>query len=468
MVGISSVGAYIPKYRLGKETVGWQSSGEKAVANFDEDSITMAVAAGINCLGGRDRSEVDSVLFATTTPPYLEKQNAAIIAAALDLRKDIVTADVTGVLRAGTTALGMAIDAVNSGAARNVLVIAADTRVATPRDSIEPNIGDGAAAVLVSKENLAAEIESSYHVSESVLDVWRARDDNFIRSWEDRFVIEEGFLRIVPETVAAFLAKNNLTVKDFKKAVYYSNDARRHGEMARKMGLQEDQVQNPLYGVVGNTGAAFPLLLLVAALEEAAAGDRILVAGYGDGCDVYSVKVGDGIKKALDGHGGVKTQVESKGLLKTYDEYSRWRELMTTAAARRPPRTPPSASALWRETDKNIRLYASRCKACGYLQYPPQRVCVKCQTKDQFESERLSDRSGEIFTYSMDYVAGTPDVPLVVTVINFQGGGRMICMMTDRDVDQVKIGLPVQMTFRKLYTAGGVHNYYWKSMPVRA
>jgi uncharacterized OB-fold protein len=234
------------------------------------------------------------------------------------------------------------------------------------------------------------------------------------------------------------------------------------------LGFEEGQIQNPLYSEVGNTGAAYPLMLLVAALEEAKGADRILVAAYGDGCDVYSLQVNDKVDTVRDGHRGVKGHLESKRLLKSYDEYARWRELMPTAAARRPAPAVPSVSALLRETDKNLRLYAARCKQCGYRQFPPERVCVRCQTRDQFEPERLSDVPGEVFTYSLDYVAGTPDVPLVITVINFEGGGRMLCMMTDREVEDVRIGLPVEMSFRKLRTVGGIHNYYWKSTPVRA
>ena len=141
---------------------------------------------------------------------------------------------------------------------------------------------------------------------------------------------------------------------------------------------------------------------------------------------------------------------------------------MPSAAARRPPPATPSVTALWREADTTLRLHGGRCLSCGYVQYPPQRVCVRCQSKDSFEAVRLSDRAAEVFTYSMDYVAGTVDVPLVITIINFDGGGRMMCMMTDREIDDMKIGMPVEMTFRKLHTVGGIHNYYWKSMPVRA
>ncbi|KPK21381.1 MAG: hypothetical protein AMJ76_02730 [Dehalococcoidia bacterium SM23_28_1] len=468
MTGIRSYGAYVPKYRLGKETAGWGFPAEKAVANFDEDSITMAVAAGMDCLRGIDRSQVDGILYATTTSPYVEKQGAALIAAALDLRRDITSADVTDVLRAGTTALKMAMDTVQAGTANNVLVIASDCRMATPKGGLDRAMGDGAVALLVARDGVIAEVEADHHITDHMLDVWRSSDETTVRSWEDRFVIEEGFFRVIPEAVSAFMAKHNLTPNDFQKAAYHSSDARRHADLAKMMGFEAAQVQDPLYGQVGNTGAAFPLMLLVAALEEAKPGDRIMVAGYGDGCDVYSVKVGEGIDKVRQEHRGVKKHVEAKRVLETYDEYLRWRGLMTVAGVRRPTASGPSVSALWRETDRVIQLYGSKCRKCGYVQFPPQRVCVECHAKDEMDSVRLSDKPATIFTYAMDYLSGTTDVPLVIAVINFEGGGRMLSMMTDREIDDLSVGLPVEMSFRKVRSAGGIHNYYWKSTPVRA
>ena len=97
MAGIISYGAYVPRFRLGKETAGWGMPIEKAVANFDEDSITMAVAAGMDCVTGFDRDAINGLFFATTTSPYIEKQGAASVAAAVDLGRNIITNDITNV-----------------------------------------------------------------------------------------------------------------------------------------------------------------------------------------------------------------------------------------------------------------------------------------------------------------------------------------------------------------------------------
>ena len=466
MVGIRAFGTCVPRYRLGKDTAGWGSSSEKAVSNFDEDSVTMGVAAARHCLEGIDRDNVDGLLFATTSPPYAEKQNAAIVATALDLRRDIFTADVTGVLRAGTSALKMAMDSIVAGSAGQVLVVAADSRLAAPRGEMERNLGDGAAAFLLSKDASLASIEGSHSVSESMLDVWRSQGDPFVRSWEDRFAGEAGVERILPDAVAGFMEKQGVTPRDVARVAFHSPDARRHAQLGKRMGFSEDQLQDPLFGKVGNTGAAHPLMLLAGSLEASSEGDLLLLASYGDGSDVIAFRVTGSIN-GRNGVSSLASQIESKVTLPSYETYARWREVWTSDAARRPPPAMPSLTAMWRESDQNLRLHGGRCSACGYVQYPPQRVCTDCQAKDTSEPARLSDKKASVFTYSMDYLAGTIDNPLVITVVNFEGGGRILCMMTDRELDEVQVGMPVEMSFRKLRVVNGVHNYYWKSIPVR-
>ena len=468
MPGIIAHGAYVPRFRLGAETAGWPGSQERAVANFDEDSVTMAVAAGLDCLRGRDRQAVDALFFASSTVPYAEKQGAAIISAALDLRRDIFAADVTDVLRAGTTALRSALDAVAAGSACQALVVVADSRQGAPRSETERNSGDGAAAFLVGQDDIVAEFIGSYTLTENMLDNWRSSGDPFVRSWEDRFATEEGLERIVPEALEGFLAKFQLAIDDIARVALYAPDARRHARLVRRLGLRPEQAQDPLFGRLGNTGAAFPLMLLSAALDEAKPGETLLSVSYGDGSDVLAFRTTDiGIQRK-PGSGGMSEYMESRSVLQSYETYARWRDVwLTDDAARRPAPSSPSVSAMWREGNKNLRLYAGRCNACGYVQYPPQRVCVNCQARDDSLPVRLSDRPGEIFTYSMDYIAGAVDTPLVVSVVDFQGGGRIICMMTDRELDEVRVGMPVEMSFRKLRVVNGIHNYYWKAVPRR-
>ena len=418
---------------------GWNSSQERSIANFDEDSVTMAVAAGVDCLRDQDRQAVDGLIFATTTPPYAEKQCAAIIATALDLRRDIFAADITDVLRAGTTGLKTAMDSVAAGSASNVLVIASDSRPSAPRSDTERTLGDGAAALLVSQDRVIANLEGFYSITENMLDSWRSVGDPFIRTWEDRFATEEGLERILGEAVSGFLQKQGLDPKDVTKIALYAPDGRRHSQLARGAGFAPEQVQDPLFGKMGNTGAAFPVMLLVAALEAAGPGELLLTVSYGDGSDVLGFRTTEAIS-TLPPRMGVTGYLESKQHLNSYETYARWRDVwVTDAAARRPAAASPSVTALWRESDKNLRLYGATCNQCGYVQYPEQQVCVNCHVRGDSTPVRLSDRSASLFTYSMDYLAGTTDSPLVISLVDFDGGGRILCMMTDRELDEVKI-----------------------------
>jgi len=458
MVGIVSYGAYIPRYRLGKETAGWGLPIEKPVANFDEDSITMAVAAGMDCINGSDRNAIDALLFATTTSPYIEKQGAAMVAAAIDLRRNILTNDATNSLRAGTLAMRSALDSIAAGTAKQVMVTAADCRMGIPGSEFDQTSGDGAAALLFGNTGVIANVVDSYSVSDEVLDVWRAEGDSVVRTWEDRFVLQAGYLKVLPEAISGLMQKCNLTPKDITKAVFYGPNPRRHAEMARSLGLDpQSQVQDPLFGRMGNTGTAYALMLLIAALEEAKAGDKILMASYGDGADAYLLEVTSEIEK-LTPRRGVKGHLESKRILPNRPRVAGGKGL---------DGAPPSASARWRERAEIDRLHGAKCKSCGLVQYPPQRVCSKCHSKDNWEVVRLSDKKGKIFTFSLDYVAPSVDVPLAITVIDFEGGGRGLFMMTDRELEEVKCEVPVEMSFRKLRSSGGVHNYFWKAIPPR-
>ena len=210
MVGIVSYGAYVPLRRLGQGTQGWRSPNEKAVAYYDEDSLTMAVAAAIDCLGNMDRRTVDGFYFASTTSPYKEKLAATTAALAVDLRKDVITMDFGDSLRAGVSALRMAVDTVKAGSAKSLLVTASDCRLGAPRSEEDQTFGDGAAAFLVGDKDVIATIENSYAVSNELLDLWRSDSSKFIHTWEDRWVFEEGYLKVVPPAVEEFFKKTGL------------------------------------------------------------------------------------------------------------------------------------------------------------------------------------------------------------------------------------------------------------------
>jgi hydroxymethylglutaryl-CoA synthase len=474
MPGIASYGAYIPLFRLSRAEIAraWACAappGERAVASYDEDSLTMAVAAARDCLKGVDCASVGGLYFASTTAPYREKQVAAIVAAVLGLPTHVFTADFSGSLRAGTNALKAALDAVTSGNAESILVCAADVRLGYPSGPGEMNFGDGAVALLVSRDQTIAEIkhfDSRYY---EIQDTWRSDRDTFVRSAEDRFAMEEGYVEVMVESLSTALEKYGLATGDIAHLALNSPNARQLRSVAQKLRFDEKtQVRDVLHASVGDTGCAMSIISLVAALESAGSGETILLACYGNGCDTAILETTDRVR-SVNACRGVQRHVASKSLLRNYEQYVRWRELLPLQPAARPPieLRMPSPAAQWREVPWEMRLTGTKCLRCGTPQYPPQRVCVNCHTKDEIEPYRFTDVPAKVFSFSHDYVMQTLDPPVTVTFVDFEGGGRIMCDMTDRDPAEVKVGMPVEMTFRRLYYVGGVYNYWWKCQPVR-
>jgi hydroxymethylglutaryl-CoA synthase len=469
MVGITSFDAYIPSYRLSREEISrvWGTKslgGERAVAKYDEDSLTMAVAATVGCIK-RGPLQADGVFFASTSSPYKEKQAAAFLAVAADLPREIRTADFSDSLRSGTIALNAAVDAVKSGTAKNLVVAAADCRMGEAKSHFEQLFGEGAAAIAVGTEDVLASIEESYSLSSELIDWWRLEGDPFTRSWEERFVITEGYLKTMGQVVSGIMNKCGLSPKDFSKVVCYGPDDKSHALLAKQLGFDMGtQVQNTLFGDIGNTGAAALPMMLVAALDEASPGDLLLAANYGDGGDALILKVTEKIK-TLRKNRTMKSLLGKKIPVR-YERYLNWRNLVPLHEVSRPASPPPSITCLWRESRHVLALYGSRCRHCGYPQYPPQRVCAKCQTKDQFDDYKFSDKKGYVFAYTIDHLTTNREAPAVVGIIDFEGGGRMMCEITECEPDQVRVGMPVEMCFRKIGLKGGIHNYFWKARPV--
>ena len=481
MVGITSYGAYIPWHRIDRQNFvkawgGFAIPGERAVASYDEDSLTMSVEAAIDCLRDTDPHTVDGLFFATTTSPYKEKQCSALIAMPLDLRQDIRTADITTSLRSGTTAVALALDTIKAGTASSILVTVADSRMAAPGGMTEQGMGDGAAALLLGTDNVIAEIKDSYSISDEFAGMWRSESDTFVRSWEDRMVLDEGYSRILPQAISGLLNKCGLSPKDFAKAVFDpSSDVRRHGRAAAALGFDPSQLQDPLslFMNVGITGCAMAPMMLVSALEEAKPGDKILFAGYGNGADAFLLEVTDAVEK-LGERRGMRKHLESKRMLDNYNDYLRWRDLVPLEMARRPEKQHIRLSAIWRERRVLLGLWGVKCRRCGTPQYDngamstsPIRVCAVCQAQDDFEDYNFAGRKAKIFSFTLDQLAQVADPPASVVLIDFEGGGRAFFDLTDRDPDKIEVGTEVEMTFRKMQFDRGITNYFWKARPIR-
>jgi len=485
MVGITSYGVYIPWNRLNRRAVfsaiGWLNMsagawarGEKAVASYDEDSLSLAVNAARSCLEGQERNSVDGLYLASTTFPYAERQNSSVAATALGLRENLRTADFTGSLKAGTTALLAASEKVGQEGGR-VLVAAADCRLGKAGSVQEQIFGDAGAALLIGDKGVLATLEGSYSVALDFADHRRLAGEVFDRAWEERWIRDQGYAKHIPAAIKALLEKYHLKIGDFAKIIFPCPYENVRSSIARKIGATPEQIQDSLVYTIGETGTPHPLLMLATALEEAQPQDRILLVGYGNGYDALILQVTDGINgfRARRRLHGVPYYLNRKRELASYEKYvSFQRVLPIETGIRGEEIAATSLSALWRDRKVVLGLEGSRCRRCGTPQYPAQRICVNpdCGAVDEMEPYSFAERTGRVFTYTADYLAFSPDPPAIYAIIDFDGGGRFWFDVADCSLPDVRVGLPVMMTFRRKYLdqARGVSGYFWKATPLSA
>jgi 3-hydroxy-3-methylglutaryl CoA synthase len=461
-VGLVSVGGYVPRYRLTGSVVKqvWGAGGgERAVAGYDEDAVTMAAEATLAALAGRDPARVGACFFASTSAPYVEKSNATLLASVADLDTAVITADLGGSLRCGTTALRLALDTVAVGSAAEALVAAADLRPVAPGSELELVVGDGAGAALVGAEDVLATFEGAYTASHEFTDVWRNDGDRYLQSLPDAtFVKAMGLDRHIPEAVEGVLRKTGRKREDIAKLVVYGPDARTHAAIARQLGLERALPKEPVIGRAGNTGAASCLLGLAAAFEELTPGDQVLVVSYGNGAEALLFQATDAVA-AFRPARPISAQLAAGRPLSHYGKLLRFRRHVETEVVR----AFTSVPTMVREERQNFRLYGQRCEDCGAVSYPRRKLCWKCSSS-RLVDHRLA-RRGRIFTFTRDHLVPNPDPPTVMVAADLEGGGRFYAQLTDCDPEQVAIGMPVELTFRRLHEGDEYVNYFWKFRP---
>lgn len=479
MTGIVSYGGYIPRYRLNRNLIfkamGWldpstiaNSKGEKAVANNDEDSITMAVAAGLSALEGMDPSSVDGVYFASTTFPYKERLSSGIIALALGLGEQVRAADFSSGLKAGTTALISALESVETGKVRNLVVSAADCRLARPASAEEMIFGDAAAAFVVGNENVIAELKGSYSLTCDFGDHYRGEYAKYDRKWEDRWVRDAGYGDLIPKVVKGLSDRFGYKITDFKKVIYDCHYAAERTRLNKKLGITPEMDQSNLQAEVGVCGTAQSLLMLANALDTSEPGDKILVISFGSGCDAIVLEVTKNITKKNK----IARCLANGAALDTYEKYLVWKNILDPETGLRSEEDLWTRwSLLWRKRREVIGLWGSRCKNCGTPHYPPQRICVNpdCGKTDQMEEYLFSNKKGIILSYTADMLAVSLNPPAIYGAIEFDGGGKFYFDFTDCSIQDLKIGMPVSFTFRRKYydKLRGISGYFWKAVPVK-
>jgi len=467
MRGIAGYGVYVPHWRLDRKSLATalgapSGSGTRSVAGYDEDTTSLGVEAARAALRAAPRLAPEALYFATALPAYLDKTNATAIHAALDLAPSAPAFDMAGAVRSGAGALRAALDA--RGVA---LAVLADIRTGLPGGADERDGGDGAAAFLCGDDSrdspVLAEPVASASATAEFLERWRLPGEPASRQWEERFG-EHVYVPLGESAVTEALKRAGVTAPSINHWVVTGPHARAARRLAGVVGATKGTVVDDLGAVIGNTGTAHAGLLLAHVLARAAPEQLIAVVSLADGCDVTVWRTTGG----LAGRGSsvdAATRLEGGGQV-SYANFLTWRGFLRREPPRRPDPQPPEAPPAARAEAWKFAFTGSRCQACGVRHLPPQRMCVKCHAVDRMAPERLADVPATIATFTVDRLAYSLSPPVVAAVIDFEGGGRFQCELTDVDPGAVRIGDRVAMTFRRLLTAGSVHNYFWKARPI--
>jgi hydroxymethylglutaryl-CoA synthase len=467
MNGILSYGTYLPFWRLDRKAIGdalgaAAGKGTRAVASYDEDTTSMGVEAARATLRTSGVTP-QALYFATALPAYADKTNATAIHAALGLPDSAMAIDMVGSIRSGVGALRAALDA-----PRPTLAVLSDIRTGLPGGGDERDGGDGAVAFLCGSAAaglpVVAEPVASASATAEFLERWRVPGELASRQWEERFG-EHAYLPLAQAAIGEVLRRAGVAPGALHRVIVGGPHGRANKRVAAGLGAKPDAIADDLGGLVGNTGTAHAGLMLADALDIAAADELILVVSLADGCDVTLWKTTAALASRRAAR-PVSAQRDGGGRV-PYAAFLTWRGFLDREPPRRPDPEPPAAPPSFRAEAWKFAFTGSRCEACGARHLPPQRVCVKCHAIDRMTPERLADVPAVIATFTVDRLAYSLSPPVVAAVIDFEGGGRFQCELTDVDPGAVAIGDRVEMTFRRLFTAHGVHNYFWKARPLR-
>ena len=480
-VGITAFGGYIPRLRLSRESIvkanAWLDPGlaayagsERSMCDVDEDSITMAVEAARDCLEGIDRGSTEALYFASTTAPFDDRQNSSIIAEALGLREDILTLDISHSQRAGTSGLIAALGAVNGGVGGATLFVASDHRLTRSASVQELLFGDGAAALVLGREKVIAEFVGSHSITRDMVDHYRGQGSRFDYQWEERWVREEGYLKMVPSAIKGLLEKMGVASKDIHHFVMPCLIRGVRENVAKTVGITADAIRDDLQAGCGETGTAHSLVMLVDTLQDARPGQKILVIGFGQGADALLFETTERLISPLS-HRGIKGALAVRTIEQNYQKFQSFNDLVDIHFGPRAERGGKKVrlTALYRDRRAITSLMGGKCTRCGTVQFPMAHICLNpdCRAMESQEASPLADVPAKVASYTVDWLAFSLNPPHMFGMIEFENGAKFMMEFTGFNPKEVEVGMPVEMVFRvkEVEKERNFRTYFWKAGP---
>lgn len=479
MNGLLGYGVYLPVWRLARERIldahAWinpalaaYAKGERAVCNWDEDAVTMACESTrglLRALPPACAGNIRQLWIASTSLPAPERGAGAIVAEAAGLGTDLTSLDLASP-RAGLSGLA----ALLGGQAPGIsLCVASEARAARPASAQEMQYGAGAVAMVVGEGEAMARLLGSHSTTVDFMDQVRPNSSAYATPWEERWVRDAGYLQIVPQAVGVALGRLALRPDEVQHVAIATPTPAVSAALARAIGVAPERMVDSHASRCGDIGCAQPLLMLVSALERAAPGDRILVAGFGSGCDVLVLEATEALVNRRQDFSGTALAL---GRRHPEENYLRTLvgggQLDVEKGRRAEAQRASPLSVAWRERESVLGFLGGRCGRCGVEQFPRAARCVNpaCHAVEALEPVRLADRSGRVLTCTADHLAFSLRPPVHYGIVDIDGGARALLEFADAEAYPVTPGARVRLVLR-LRGAGAAQaprSYFWKAI----
>ncbi len=339
--GIVGYGVHIPRFRIKVEEIAkvWGADAErikaglvvdeKAVADFDEDTLTIAVEASRNALkfSGIDPINIGAIFIGSESHPYAVNPTASKVAAAVLASPRLMAADYEFACKAGTAAMQTCFSMVRAKMIDYGLAIGADTAQGRPGDALEYTAGSGGAAFLIGRKNVVATIDHTVSFTSDTPDFWRRGGEDF-PSHGARFTGAPAYFRHVITCTNMLLEETGTKIGDFDYVVFHMPNGKFPLKAAKMLGVSKEQLM-PGFVVkkIGNTYSGQSPLGLAAVLDVAEPGERVLVTSYGSGAgsDSFAITVTEEMLKRRGRSPSVQDYIDNKKYV-SYGVYAKHRK----------------------------------------------------------------------------------------------------------------------------------------------
>ncbi|MFN7991932.1 MAG: hydroxymethylglutaryl-CoA synthase [Candidatus Micrarchaeia archaeon] len=342
MAGIVGYGSYIPVYRIKSSSIAkvWGEEAdriekglgitEKAVGGVDEDTATIAVEAARNAIlrAGIKANRLGALYVGSESHPYAVKPTGTIVAEAIGATPNLTSADLEFACKAGTAGLQIVLAMVDSKMIEYGMTIGADTAQGRPGDALEYSAASGGAAFIAGPDSESvAKVDATFSYTTDTPDFWRRQHADY-PSHGGRFTGKPAYFKHVTAATLGLLQKTSSKVADYDYIVFHQPNGRFPLEEAKKLGVPLEKLKAGLLTpMVGNTYSGASMLGLSAVLDEAKAGNRILVTSYGSGAgsDSFAITVTDRIEEARDKAPSTQDYIAKKKYI-DYATYIKYRK----------------------------------------------------------------------------------------------------------------------------------------------